>query len=380
MKSAVTIIGAGLGGLVLARVLYVHGIEAVVYEAESSANARAQGGMLDIHENDGQPALKDAGLFEEFRGIIHAGAQATRLLDQDAKVLFEHPDDGTGGRPEVPRGELRRILLESLPAGTVHWGHMLVAVDALGDGRHELTFAAGAQETSATSELLVGADGAWSRVRTLVSGAKPAYTGLSYVETYLFDSKVRHTASAEVVGPGMMLALAPGKGILAHCEPKGVLHTYVALQRSKEWIEGIDFADGQGATDRVAAEFEGWAPELRALITDGETAPVSRPIYALPSGHRWERVAGVTLLGDAAHLTASAGDGANLAMFDGAELGKAIAAHPGDGEAALIAYEKELFPRGALTAKDADETQAMLFGEGTPQSLMEVFNRHQAER
>src|SRR5580698_9883611 len=108
MTTPITVVGAGLGGLVLARVLHVHGIPVTVYEAESSVNARTQGGQLDIHDYNGQLALKDAGLFEEFRKIIHAGAEATRILDSRGHVLLEHPDDGRGLRPEVLRGDLRR--------------------------------------------------------------------------------------------------------------------------------------------------------------------------------------------------------------------------------------------------------------------------------
>jgi 2-polyprenyl-6-methoxyphenol hydroxylase-like FAD-dependent oxidoreductase len=370
IKTPVTIIGAGLGGLTLARVLGVHGIAATIYEAETSANARAQGGMLDIHQNDGQLALKAAGLFGKFLEIIHAGGQASRVLDREGNVLLDRPDDGTGGRPEVRRGDLRRILLDSLAAEVIRWGHKVTAVSPLGAGRHLLTFADGA---TVTTDLLVGADGAWSRVRPLISAAKPAYVGTSFIETYLFGGQTRHKASAEAVGGGALFALAPGKGIQAHREPDGVLHTYVALNKPEDWITRIDFSDPVTALAYIAKEFEGWAPELTALITDGETDPVARPLHALPVGHRWDRVPGVTLLGDAAHLMAPSGEGANLAMFDGAELGKFIAANPGNVEAALIAYEKDLFPRSASAAAEADALLKLCFGDKAPQSLLEFF-------
>ncbi|GAA1231957.1 NAD(P)/FAD-dependent oxidoreductase [Kitasatospora nipponensis] len=352
MTTDVTIIGAGLGGLTLARVLHVHGIPATVYEAEASPTTRTQGGMLDIHDDTGQPALRAAGLIEEFRGLILAGREATRVLDRDGTVLLDQPDDGTGGRPEVQRGELRRMLLDSLPAGTVRWGHKVSAVRPLGEGHHEVTFADGG---TVVTTLLVGADGAWSRVRPLLSDAAPGYVGTSFVETHLFDADTRHPAAARAVGDGALFALVPGRGIQAHRESGGTLHTYVTLNKPLDWFAGIDFTDTAAATARIAAEFDGWAPELTALITDGESAPVHRPIHALPLEHRWDRVPGVTLLGDAAHLMLPSGEGANLAMYDGAALAGAIAAHPGDVEAALRGYERELFPRSAAAARDAVE-------------------------
>jgi 2-polyprenyl-6-methoxyphenol hydroxylase-like FAD-dependent oxidoreductase len=149
------------------------------------------------------------------------------------------------------------------------------------------------------------------------------------------------------------------------------------LTKPEHWIDSIDFSNPVTALACVAAEFDGWAPELIALITDGETDPVSRAIHALPVNHKWDRVPGVTLLGDAAHLMIPSGEGANLAMFDGAELGKAIAHKPGDVEAALIAYEQDLFPRSASEAAAAEGILEVCFGPDAPQSLLDFFTSHQ---
>ena len=370
MHTPVTIIGAGLGGLTLARVLHLHGIPATVYEAEASPTARAQGGMLDIHDYNGQLAVRAAGLMDEFRRLILEGRQAMRILDRDGSVLLDKADDGTGGRPEVQRGELRQMLLDSLPASTVRWGHKVSGVRPLGEGRHEVTFANGA---TVVTRLLVGADGAWSRVRPLLTTITPEYTGMSFVETYLFDADTRHPACAKAVGGGSMGAPAPGKVIMAHREKGGTLHTYAALTRPRDWFATIDFTDSAAAAARIAQEFDGWAPELTALITDSDTEPVHRPFYALPIGHRWERVAGVTLLGDAAHLSAPNGEGANLAMYDGAELGKALAAHPDDAEAALAEYEQAMFPRAAQVATEGAGVYEMLSGDNPAHSMVNMF-------
>ena len=357
IQRTITIIGAGLGGLVLARVLHVHGIPAAVYEAEPSAATRRQGGMLDIHPWNGQEALEAAGLTEGFRELVLAGRESYRVLDRTGRVLLDRPDDGTGERPEVQRGELRQLLLDSLPPGTVHWGRKATGARALGEGRHEVGFADG---TTVVTSLLVGADGAWSRVRPLLSDAVPEYVGVSVVETFLFDADTRHPAAAEAVGAGSMFALAPGKGILAHRERGGTLHTYAQLRKPRDW------------SGRVAEEFGGWAPELTALLTASDVPPVLRRLFTLPAGHSWERVPGVTLIGDAAHLMPPNGEGANLAMLDGASLAQAIAAHPGDPEKALGEYEKAMFPRAAAEAGEEDIYDVML-GADAPHSMVAML-------
>ncbi|MEV6903940.1 NAD(P)/FAD-dependent oxidoreductase [Amycolatopsis sp. NPDC051372] len=372
--NTVTIIGAGLGGLTLARALHVHGIPATVYEAEASAGARAQGGMLDIHDYNGQIAVAACGLTDEFTGLILDGRQQMRILDKHGTVLLDKADDGTGGRPEVQRGELRQLLLDSLPAGTVRWGHKVTSARTLADGRHEVTFADG---SVVLADLLVGADGAWSRVRPLLSSAVPTYAGTAMVETYLFEADTRHPATAAVVGGGSLGAMGSDKGIMAHRESGDTLHTYVSLTRSLDWFEAIDFTDPAVSAARVAEEFAGWAPEITALITDGDTPPVLRPHYVLPLEHRWARVPGVTLVGDAAHLMPPNGEGANLAMLDAAELAQALAAHPADVETALAAYEATMFPRSteiAVTSAEFEEAMAGQSEESATENMIKIFS------
>ncbi|WP_244180657.1 FAD-dependent oxidoreductase [Amycolatopsis pretoriensis] len=359
MQNSVTIIGAGLGGLVLARVLHVHGIPATVYEADAGPHARRQGGMLDIHPWNGQPALEAAGLTDGFRKLVLPGRESYRVFDRTGKLLLDRPDDGTGERPEVQRGELRQLLLDSLPPGTVHWGRKATGARALGEGRHEVSFADG---TKVVTGLLVGADGAWSRVRPLVSDAIPSYVGVSVVETFLFDADTRHPAAAKAVGAGSMFALAPGKGILAHRESGGTLHAYAQLRKPQDWL------------GEFTGEFDGWAPELTALLTGSDVPPVLRRLFTLPAGHRWDRVPGVTLIGDAAHLMPPNGEGANLAMLDGASLAQAVAAHPDDPEKALAEHEKAMFSR-AVEEEDVYET---MLGADAPHSMVAMFTGAEA--
>ncbi len=360
----ITIIGGGPGGLVLARILHLRGVEFRVYESEATPDTRHQGGMLDLHVESGQAALRAAGLFEQFEARVLPGGDAMRVLDKTGTLRFAR--EGQGQRPEIGRGALRQLLLDSLPAGSIEWDCRVTEVRPAAGGGHRVAFANG---RAITAERLVGADGAWSKVRPLVSTVVPEYLGLSFVEARLRDAGRRHQRQAALVGAGSLFALSDNKGILAHREPGDELSAYAAFRTATPWK-----ASDRPSRAAVLEQFADWHEDLRDLIarSDGELVP--RSIQALPTGHRWARVPGVTLVGDAAHLMSPfAGEGANLALLDGAELAAAIAAHPGDFTAALAQYEEPMFARSAEAAAESVQGLATCFTPTAPQELVNFF-------
>jgi len=360
----IAIIGGGPGGLVLARILHLKGIKFRIYESDATPDARHQGGMLDLHVESGQAALRAAGLFEQFQARVFSGGDAMRVCDKTGTLRFE--DAGHGRRPEIERGALRELLLASLPPESIQWNHRVTEVKRVGRGVHRVSFANG---HAVTAEMLVGADGAWSKVRPLVSAVAPEYLGLSFVEARLHDAGQRHPRQAALVGPGSMFALSDDKGILAHREPNDELSAYAAFRTATAWK-----ASDRPSRAAVLEHFADWHEDLRDLIgrSDGELIP--RAIYALPTGHRWARGPGVTLVGDAAHLMSPfAGEGANLALLDGAELAQAIAAQPDNPEAALAQYEEPMFARSARAAEQSVQGLAICFTPTAPRELVGFF-------
>ncbi|GFH68338.1 MULTISPECIES: FAD-dependent oxidoreductase [Streptomyces] len=356
----VAVVGAGLGGLALARVLQLHGRSVTVLEREPARGARPQGGSLDIHPDTGQTALRAAGLLDRFRALSRPEGQEWRRVDPVTALPLPgpgHDEEGQrepGDSPEIDRGQLRGLLLESLTEGTVRWDSAVTGATPLGDGTWRLHLADGGTEDA---DLVVGADGAWSRLRPALSDAVPGYTGVTFVETGLDDCDIRHPALARTVGAGTLLAASDGKALLAQRNGDGHIRVYAAFRAPRDWrsAAGVRADDAAAVRARLLKHFDGWDEGLLRLLRENDSGFVDRPVSVLPVPHTWEHVPGITLLGDAAHLMPPVGLGANLAMLDGADLAHALVREPGVAEA-VRAYEDRMLPRSARAARECLDT------------------------
>ncbi|MFF7796007.1 FAD-dependent oxidoreductase [Streptomyces olivaceus] len=349
VNARISIIGAGPGGLTCARVLRQHGIAATVYDREPDAASRDQGGSLDLHVEDGQLALREAGLLAEFFALARTESQEERRIDPSGRLLGHRlPDEGETARPEIDRGQLRDMLLRSLDEGAVRWGRTLASVGGPAEGPRTLTFTDG---STVETDLVIGADGAFSRVRAAVSAAVLRYTGVGFLEAWFDDMEVAHPELSALVGKGSAHVSDGERGLFAQRSSGGHLRVYLMRRVPADWLAegGLRPDDTDRIRARLLGEYAGWAPELLRMITDNDGPYVDRPLFALPVPHTWPHAPGLTLLGDAAHLMPPLGAGVNLAMLDAAELALALAGSATVDDA-VRGYEEVMLPRSAEIA------------------------------
>ncbi|KAI8715728.1 hypothetical protein NCS52_01081100 [Fusarium sp. LHS14.1] len=382
----VAIIGAGPAGCMLARLLHLGGIIVTVFEGEEHPNFRSQGGTLDLHTATGLAALKEAKLFDEFLKHARYDGQYLAIVDKNLKYLLVKNADGPYNkiqeRPEIDRSKLRKLLSHSLPEGVIKWGHRLKKVE----GR-TLVFE---HTTLDGFDVIVGADGAWSKVRKEIDpDLVPEYSGIGLQELEVTDVENRAPNLYKLVNRGGVFAGWEGKRMSIQQMGDGSLSVYCShVIKEADWMKPGKCEYDAGNIKEVAPAllnglYKDWDPRLKQAIAmaDGRCTP--RSLFMLPVGKKWTHKPGLTLIGDAAHLmTPYAGEGVNQALDDASLLAKAIiGAADKDDEAldtAIHDFEETMFARvGPVQKLTAELMQDWMMTPGAPQSVMAVsMSRH----
>ncbi len=350
------VVGAGPGGLTLARLLQMRGADVTVYERDTGRAARHQGATLDLHDDSGLKALRAAGLMDAFHANYRPGADRLVIMDQHAQVILEEFSSANldVARPEIDRGPLRDLLIDSLAAGTVIWGSQLTSL-VRANGQVRLQFSDG---TSTSADLVVAADGANSKVRPYLTPIRPLYSGVTVVEGMVDDSATATPELHRLLNQGKICALGDGKSLFVISKGNGSLSFYTGHRAAEAWARtcGIDFTSRSRVLHWFKGEFSGWSEQWDALFENAQPCFVPRPQYYFPLDQTWEAKPDLTLLGDAAHVMPPyAGEGVNMAMLDALELAENLLDGAfSDTRSAIADYE------GKMRARTSEVTRVTL--------------------
>jgi len=372
----IAIVGGGPGGLALARILHVHGIASTVFERDAHALDRPQGGTLDLHEESGLLALSRAGLTDALLKVARYEDQGDRLLDRSGHVHFEYEEAGDGDRPEVDRTALRGLLLDALPPGCVRWNSVVRDVSPAGEGNWNVAVA---DHGEGPFDLVVGADGTWSRVRPLLSPYKPQYSGLTFIEFGVDDIDRRFPALSKLVGRGKVGIHGEGREIIAQRNGHAHVRGYAIFRVPADWAERrFDFTSPATVRTELLREFGDFADEITDLFRAANDHFVARQIHALPVGHRWTHRSGLTLIGDAAHVMPPfGGEGVNAALLDATCLAQRLI-EAADISAAVIAFEEDMFERVEEAAKESADAAATFLSHDSLAETLAMYRERLA--
>ncbi|KAK9337638.1 hypothetical protein V1521DRAFT_384415 [Lipomyces starkeyi] len=376
----IAIAGGGPSGLALGLLLSRRGIHTTIYELRNKPTPEElakPSGMLDLHEESGLTAIRECGLWDGFQAAVGDCSESTRVVNPDGVVL--HTDEGElAYRPEIPRNALTNLFVQNVPEDIIKWNHKITAVRSARNtttGVTEITLDLGENGT-ATYDFVIGADGAWSKVRNLLSDVKPFYSGAQFITVTVRHASTNYPHLVELNGSGTLNALGGGNGLMTHRGPLDSIRVYAGKTAAE--VKATLLGD-----DKL---FHKWAPQLQDLLAtacDEETKdnPGRKadilPLYMLPVGHRWEHRSGATLVGDAAHLmTPFAGEGVNLALWDSLDLAHVLAAVPEAADA--VAWQAALEPR-VREFEEAMQVRAQEKAEETVRNMDMLLSENGAE-
>lgn len=389
----IAVIGGGMGGLLLARLLQMKNIEVKVYERDLNQEVRVQGSPLDLHEDSGIKAIKEVDLLDEFYKNVRPNASKARIVDQEFQIRFdEHGISETTStkssdekqhslvaiskpRPEIDRSELRNILVYSLEKNTLVWNSQFDSMEKQGNG-WKIHFKNGSE---AYADLVIAADGANSKVRHYLSEIKPIYSGITMIEGTIYNAKGNAQKLFEFSKGGKVLAFGNEQTIMYGTKGDGSLMFLASSKTPENWVtkSDLDFNDNLKMYEWFKEVYPDWSSEWHELFTSQELYFIPRPQYYFPLNQTWETQENLTMIGDAAHrMPPFAGKGANLALLDALELSENLTSTQfSDIKSALSDFEKRMTQRAAEATKETLANAEQLFSTNALEKLVSIFEQ-----
>ena len=377
----IAIIGGGPGGLTLARLLQLKGANVKLYERDFDKDARVQGYPLDMHKESGMAALLKADLVAAFNNNVIGGADKKLIVNERGEIFFSdhNTTDNTNAisgsvNPEISRGSLRRILLESLQAETVVWDGQFIAMEAQNEG-WLLHFK---NKPSAYADIVIAADGAHSKIRPYITPTKAFYSGITMVEINIYDAKNVTPQIYRLLNGGKIMGFGNSKCLLGGQKGDGDLGFYASLKVDENQATNHDlrYADKYQLLAWFKKEYAEWDGIWCELFENASTPVIPRPIYCMPLDQTWQTLPNVTMLGDAAHVMPPfAGEGANTAMLDALELSECLTSDDYNNvQEALFFYETKMRKRAATVSQRSLENGERMHSESALKKMLAVFS------
>lgn len=390
-KKQIAIIGGGMGGLILARLLQMQNVDVKVYERDRNEEVRVQGSPLDLHEDSGLKAMTKANLLQEFYANVRTNASKARIVNNDFELKFDehsiqksHSESNSNknslhnisqARPEIDRSELRNILIQSLLPETIIWDSHFLSMEKENNG-WRLHFK---NETSFYADLVIAADGANSKVRSYLHAEKPIYSGITMLEGTIYNAKENAPYLFEFSKGGKVLGFGNEQTIMYGTKGDSSLMFLLSSKIPENWISesNLDFKNNQEVFEWFKEVYQEWSPKWDELLLSKELYFIPRPQYYFPFNQTWKTQENLTMIGDAAHrMPPFAGKGANLAMWDALELAESLTGNQfEDLETAIAYFEKRMLERAAEATKDTLANGEQLHSKDALEKLVAIFNR-----
>lgn len=379
----IAIVGGGPGGLTLAKLLQLKGANVKVYERDLNKNARVQGSPLDLHDDSGLAAIIKANLLAEFKNNFLPKADRKKIMNENAEVFFsDHEtkvEENFGNphfRPEIDRGALRKILLESLHSGTVVWDSHFISMDKQNNG-WLLHFK---NRNSVYADIVIAADGANSKIRPYITDIKALYSGIIMLEGTIYNAENTAPQISALLNGGKIMAFGNTKNILMGQKGNGEIGFYASFKANENWAEnsGLNFNDKAQLLEWFKTTYSEWSDIWNELFKNTATPFIPRPIYCMPLDQTWEPLPNLTMLGDAAHVMPPfAGEGVNMAMLDALELSECLTSDKYDTlQEAISFYEINMRKRAAIAAKESLDNGEHMHNENALTTMLEFFSMH----